>query len=63
MCKSRQKTHNNFHKISLPSCFAVRWRGPEPLEELEQWIEEIGAKWDERLLRLKTWLEHEHTDS
>src|SRR5688572_1088987 len=35
---------------------------PEPLEELEQWIEEIGAKWDERLLRLKTWLEHEQTD-
>src|SRR5262245_3882407 len=31
----------------------------EPLEELEQWIEELGAKWDERLLRLKTWLEHE----
>ena len=32
---------------------------PEPLEELEQWIEDIGAKWDERLLRLKTWLEQE----
>ena len=35
---------------------------PEPLEELEQWIEDIGAKWDERLLRLKTLLEHEQTD-
>ena len=35
---------------------------PEPLEELEQWIEEIGAKWDQRLLRLKTWLEQETTD-
>ena len=35
---------------------------PEPLEELDQWIEDIGAKWDERLLRLKTWLEHEQTD-
>ncbi len=35
---------------------------PEPLEELEQWIDNIGAKWDERLLRLKTWLEHEQTD-
>ena len=35
---------------------------PEPLEELEQWIEDIGAKWDERLLRLKTWLEQEQTD-
>ena len=35
---------------------------PEPLEELEQWIEDIGAKWDDRLLRLKTWLEHEQGD-
>jgi DNA-binding transcriptional ArsR family regulator len=35
---------------------------PEPLEELEQWIEDIGAKWDARLLRLKTWLEDEQTD-
>jgi DNA-binding transcriptional ArsR family regulator len=31
---------------------------PEPLDELEQWLNDIGAKWDERLLRLKTWLEH-----
>ena len=36
---------------------------PEPLEELEQWIAGISAKWDERLLRLKTWLENEQTDS
>jgi DNA-binding transcriptional ArsR family regulator len=35
---------------------------PEPLEELEHWIEDIGAKWDERLLRLKTWLEQEQND-
>jgi len=35
---------------------------PEPLEELDQWIEDIGAKWDERLLRLKALLEHERTD-
>ena len=35
---------------------------PAPLEELEQWIDNIGAKWDERLLRLKTWLEDEQTD-
>jgi DNA-binding transcriptional ArsR family regulator len=34
---------------------------PEPLEELEEWIDNIGAKWDERLLRLKTWLEQEQT--
>jgi DNA-binding transcriptional ArsR family regulator len=30
---------------------------PEPLSELEQWINNISAIWDERLLRLKTWLE------
>src|SRR5687767_14651760 len=35
---------------------------PEPLEELGQWIEDIGAKWDERLLRLKTWLEDEPSE-
>ena len=32
---------------------------PEPLSELEQWIADLGTKWDERLLRLKTSLEHE----
>lgn len=30
---------------------------PEPLGELDQWIKDISAKWDERLLRLKTFLE------
>jgi hypothetical protein len=30
---------------------------PEPLGELEQWVKEIGVKWDERLLRLKKMLE------
>ena len=35
---------------------------PEPLSELEQWIKDISAKWDERLLRLKTLLEHEQAD-
>jgi DNA-binding transcriptional ArsR family regulator len=32
---------------------------PEPLTELEQWIKEISARWDERLLRLKTFIESE----
>jgi len=36
---------------------------PEPLEELEQWIDNLGAKWDERLLRLKTMLEQGQTDT
>jgi DNA-binding transcriptional ArsR family regulator len=30
---------------------------PEPLSELEQWLKELTAKWDDRLLRLKTMLE------
>ncbi len=34
---------------------------PEPLDELEQWIEELGAKWDARLLRLKDYLENEES--
>jgi DNA-binding transcriptional ArsR family regulator len=32
---------------------------PEPLGELEQWIKDIGAKWDQRLLRLKAFVEQE----
>lgn len=32
---------------------------PEPLTELEQWLAEIGKIWDNRLLRLKTFLESE----
>jgi DNA-binding transcriptional ArsR family regulator len=35
---------------------------PEPLEELDQWIANLGAKWDKRLLRLKTLLEQEQID-
>lgn len=35
---------------------------PEPLNELEQWIEALGAKWDQRLLRLKTLLESESAE-
>jgi DNA-binding transcriptional ArsR family regulator len=32
---------------------------PEPLDEMEQWIREISALWDARLLRLKNFLENE----
>jgi hypothetical protein len=34
---------------------------PEPPSDLDEWIKEISAKWDERLLRLKTLLENEAT--
>lgn len=30
---------------------------PEPLSELEQWVQDIGAIWDKRLLRLKNFIE------
>jgi len=32
---------------------------PEPLNEIEQWIKEVSARWDERLLRLKAFIEDE----
>ncbi|GCE27695.1 hypothetical protein KDA_31790 [Dictyobacter alpinus] len=32
---------------------------PEPLSDIDDWIKEISAKWDERLLRLKGLLENE----
>jgi DNA-binding transcriptional ArsR family regulator len=35
---------------------------PEPLNELEQWIKALEAKWDARLSRLKTMLESESAD-
>jgi predicted ArsR family transcriptional regulator len=31
----------------------------EPLTELEQWIQEISALWDDRLVRLKAFIENE----
>ncbi len=35
---------------------------PEPLSELEQWVKELTEIWDDRLLRLKTFLEDENPD-
>lgn len=35
---------------------------PQPLGQLEQWIQAISAKWDERLFRLKHLLETEVAD-
>ena len=32
---------------------------PEPLNELDQWIKELEAKWDGRLMRLKAMIENE----
>ncbi|MEO8286115.1 MAG: metalloregulator ArsR/SmtB family transcription factor [Chloroflexota bacterium] len=35
---------------------------PEPLTELDKWIKEISTKWDERLLRLKAFVESAQED-
>ena len=67
---TRQGILKHLHILEDAGLVAVHQQGrekrytltPEPLGELEQWIKEIGAKWDERLLRLKTFLEHEQTD-
>jgi DNA-binding transcriptional ArsR family regulator len=32
---------------------------PEPLKDVSAWIQSIGAKWDERLLRLKDLVEND----
>jgi DNA-binding transcriptional ArsR family regulator len=32
---------------------------PEPLGELEGWIKDLNARWDERLMRLKRMVEEE----
>lgn len=35
---------------------------PEPLNEVDQWIKDLSAKWDERLLRLKNFIENEQPE-
>lgn len=35
---------------------------PEPLRDVTAWIEAVGHLWDERLLRLKAFIENEDND-
>ncbi len=35
---------------------------PEPLREVDEWIKALSSKWDERLLRLKYFVENDMTD-
>ena len=44
------------HQIGREKRYALT---PEPLNELEQWLKQLNAKWDERLLRLKNLVEDE----
>ncbi len=64
---TRQGILKHLHILEDAGLVAVHQKGrekrytltPEPLSELEQWIKDVGAKWDERLLRLKTFIEAE----
>ena len=44
------------HQIGREKRYAFT---PAPLGELEQWLKQLNAKWDERLLRLKNLVEDE----
>jgi DNA-binding transcriptional ArsR family regulator len=67
--RTRQGILKHLHILGAAGLVAVQQQGrekrdsltPEPLSELDQFIKEIGAKWDERLLRLKVSLEDEET--
>jgi DNA-binding transcriptional ArsR family regulator len=68
---TRQGILKHLHILEEAGLVAVRQKGrekrytltPEPLGEIDEWLKEIGAKWDERLQRLKALLENEATGS
>ncbi len=67
---TRQGILKHLHILEEAGLLAVQQQGrekryaltPEPLSELEQFVKEITAKWDNRLLRLKIFLETEEVD-
>jgi DNA-binding transcriptional ArsR family regulator len=67
---TRQGILKHLHILEEAGLVAVHQEGrekrytltPEPLSELDEWIKEISAKWDERLLRLKNFLESEGSE-
>src|SRR5512134_1024277 len=66
---SRQGIIKHLNVLEKAGLVAVHQKGrekrytlrTEPLNELEAWIQEISAKWDARLLRLKAFVENEET--
>jgi DNA-binding transcriptional ArsR family regulator len=64
---TRQGILKHLHILEDARLVAVHQKGrekrytltPEPLSNIDEWIKEISAKWDERLWRLKTLLENE----
>jgi DNA-binding transcriptional ArsR family regulator len=67
---TRQGVLKHLHILEDAGLVAVHQHGrekrytltPAPLGELEQWVKDIGAKWDARLLRLKAFIEDEETE-
>jgi DNA-binding transcriptional ArsR family regulator len=65
---TRQGILKHLNLLKAAGLVAVDQRGrekrytltPAPLGDLEQWIRELNILWDERLLRLKTFLENEN---
>ena len=63
---TRQGLLKHLHILEGAGLVAVSQRGrekrytltPEPLGDVDEWIRQLGAKWDERLLRLKALLEN-----
>jgi DNA-binding transcriptional ArsR family regulator len=62
---TRQGILKHLQILEKASLVVVNQRGrekrysltPAPLREVDQWIRDIGATWDERLLRLKAFIE------
>jgi DNA-binding transcriptional ArsR family regulator len=62
---TRQGVLKHLHILEEAGLVAVHQQGrekrytltPAPLSELDQWIKDIGVKWDARLLRLKAFIE------
>jgi DNA-binding transcriptional ArsR family regulator len=68
---TRQGVLKHLHILEEAGLVAVHQKGreklysltPSPLSNIDEWIKKINAKWDERLLRLKTLLENEAAGS
>ena len=64
---TRQGVLKHLHILEEAGLVAINQKGreklysltPEPLSMLDEWIKKLNAKWDERLLKLKTLLENE----
>jgi len=64
---TRQGILKHLHILEVAGLVAVHQKGrekrytltAEPLSDIDEWIKQINAKWDERLQRLKTLLENE----